>query len=84
MNSAHHRQLTSLIQAMFPGPMSQIGGRTGDKKKKKERMRGGLLIKVCLTLETISIKRQSSFPMQDLSVCVCSCFSAADSKIYTV
>lgn len=78
MNRTHYHPLASLIQAVFPGQKSQISSQ--NRRLKKNVRSGGLLIKVCLTLETISIKSQSSFPMQDLSVC--SCFSAADSEIY--
>ncbi len=75
MNSAHHHhQLTSLIQAMFPAPDWQA-----KTKIKEEGRRGGLLITVCLTLEIISIKTESKFPSQDLSVC--SPVSAADNKL---
>ena len=69
MNRAHHHHQPALIQAMFPGPMRQNSRQKGDLEKKKKARRGGLLIKVCLTSETISIKRRSALPCKT-SVCV--------------
>ena len=61
MNRAHHHQLAPSIQAMFPGPKSKISSQ--NRRLKKDERREGLLIKVGLTGNKISIKRQSSFPM---------------------